>query len=86
MAGEVQAPVKLWCDTSTGAECDAIMDAFGYDAIIEEVSNPFYQLYGRHQIRFSLRCHPGPYAQMNSILLPHDYLNFYLTGDAEWRL
>ena len=39
-AGEVQAPVKLWCDTSTGAECDAIMDAFGgYDACIEETGN-----------------------------------------------
>ena len=23
-SGEVQAPVKLWCDTSTGTECDGI--------------------------------------------------------------
>ena len=28
-AGEVLAPVKLWCDTSTGLECQEIMDAFG---------------------------------------------------------
>ena len=28
-AGAVIAPVKLWCDTSTGTECDEIMDAMG---------------------------------------------------------
>src|SRR5690349_19150525 len=26
-AGNVLAPAKLWCDTSTAAECDLIMDA-----------------------------------------------------------
>ncbi|MFV3350025.1 FGGY family carbohydrate kinase, partial [Mycobacterium tuberculosis] len=26
-AGEVLAPAKLWCDTSTSAECIQIMDA-----------------------------------------------------------
>ncbi|WP_255357639.1 FGGY family carbohydrate kinase, partial [Pseudoxanthomonas sp. Root630] len=28
-AGEVLAPAKLWCDTSTTAECAQIMDAVG---------------------------------------------------------
>ena len=40
-SGEVLGPVKLWCDTSTGAECDAITEAFGgADACIAEVGNP----------------------------------------------
>ncbi|MDG2377053.1 MAG: FGGY family carbohydrate kinase, partial [Woeseiaceae bacterium] len=81
-AGEVQAPVKLWCDTSTGAECDAIMDAFGgHDACIEEVGNPILPGYTASKIRWFRDTHPGPYAQMDAILLPHDYLNFYLTGE-----
>lgn len=81
-AGEVQAPVKLWCDTSTGAECDAIMDAFGgYDACIEEVGNPILPGYTASKVRWLRDNHPGPYSQMDAILLPHDYLNFYLTGE-----
>ena len=81
-AGEVQAPVKLWCDTSTGPECDAIMDAFGgHDACIEEVGNPILPGYTASKIRWFRDAHPGPYAQMDAILLPHDYLNYYLTGE-----
>ncbi len=81
-AGEVQAPVKLWCDTSTGAECDAIMEAFGgYDACIEEVGNPILPGYTASKVRWFKDAHPGLYAQTDCILLPHDYINFYLTGE-----
>ena len=39
-SGEVQIPVKLWCDTSTGAECDRIIEAFGgCEVCIAEVGN-----------------------------------------------
>ncbi len=80
--GEVQVPVKLWCDTSTGAECDAIMDAFGgFDACIEKVGNPVLPGYTASKVRWFRDAHPGPYAQMDCILLPHDFLNFYLTGE-----
>ena len=54
-AGEVQAPVKLWCDTSTGAECDAIMDAFGgADACINEVGNAILPGYTASKVRCAL--------------------------------
>ena len=81
-AGEVQAPVKLWCDTSTGVQCDAIMDAFGgAEACITEVGNPILPGYTASKVRWFRDAHPGLYAQMDCILLPHDYLNFYLTGE-----
>ncbi|MDJ0657080.1 MAG: xylulokinase [Xanthomonadales bacterium] len=81
-AGEVQAPVKLWCDTSTGAECDIIMDAFGgSQACIEEVGNPILPGYTASKVRWFRDSRPGLYAQMDCILLPHDYINFYLTGE-----
>ena len=81
-AGEVLAPVKLWCDTSTGPECDAITDAFGgVDACIAEVGNPVLPGYTASKVRWFRDAKPGRYAQMDSILLPHDYLNFYLTGE-----
>ncbi len=40
-SGEVQAPVKLWCDTSTTEQCETIMEAFGgRDACVETIGNP----------------------------------------------
>lgn len=80
-AGEVQAPVKLWCDTSTGAECEFITEAFGGpDACISEVGNLILPGYTASKIRWFRDAHPGAYSRMDCILLPHDYLNFYLTG------
>ena len=81
-AGEVQAPVKLWCDTSTGAESDSIMADFGgKDACIDKVGNPILAGYTASKVRWFRDRHPGQYAQMDSIMLPHDYLNYYLTGE-----
>jgi xylulokinase len=81
-AGEVQAPVKLWCDTSTGPECEAIMQDFGGpDTCVEEVGNLILPGYTASKVRWFRDTHPGPYEQMDCILLPHDYLNFYLTGE-----
>ncbi len=81
-AGEVQAPVKLWCDTSTGAECRAIMEAYGgAEAVLNDVGNLILPGYTASKIRWFRDAHPNTYAQMSTILLPHDYLNFYLTGE-----
>ncbi len=80
--GEVLAPVKLWCDTSTGAECDAITEAFGGpEACIERVGNPILPGYTASKVRWFRDEHPSLYDSMRTILLPHDYLNFYLTGE-----
>jgi xylulokinase len=80
-SGEVLAPVKLWCDTSTDTECVSIMDAFGgFEACIEEVGNPILPGYTASKVRWFKDANPDAYAQMHTILLPHDYMNFYLTG------
>jgi len=81
-AGEVLAPVKLWCDTSTGTECESITDAFGgIETCIAEVGNSILPGYTASKVRWFRDTHPGPYEQMDCILLPHDYLNFFLTGE-----
>ena len=81
-SGEVQAPVKLWCDTSTGAECESIMRDFGGpEACLDEVGNLIVPGYTTSKVRWFRDKHPDLYEQMDSILLPHDYLNFYLTGE-----
>ncbi len=80
--GEVLAPAKLWCDTSSAAECVQIMDALGGEArCIELAGNPILPGYTASKVSWTRRHRPAVYRHLASILLPHDYLNFHLTGE-----
>ena len=80
--GRVTAPVKLWCDTSTHAQCDAIMDAVGgVDAIVMAAGNPILAGYTASKLPWTRTHRPDAYAAMRTIMLPHDYINFWLTGE-----
>lgn len=80
--GEVLVPAKLWCDTSTKAECDDIMDAVGgMEKCIKIAGNPIAVGYTASKIRWLKKNNPDAYSKMKTILLPHDYLNFHLTGN-----
>lgn len=86
-ANEVLVPVKLWCDTSTEAECGEIMAAFGgRDACIEQVGNPIVPGYTAAKVRWLKNAKRKLYEQMDCILLPHDYLNLYLTGERSMEM
>ena len=81
-ANEVLAPVKLWCDTSTEQECQDIMRDFGgASACIAEVGNLILPGYTASKIRWLKHAQPRVYDKLDAILLPHDYLNLYLTGE-----
>ncbi|HEY0333967.1 MAG TPA: xylulokinase [Stenotrophomonas sp.] len=79
--GNVLAPAKLWCDTSTSAECTEIMQAVGGPArCIELAGNPILAGYTASKLPWTRKHRPQVYAKLAKILLPHDYLNFFLTG------
>lgn len=79
--GEVLAPVRLWCDTSTQPECDIINARLGgRKAAIEAAGNEIKVGYTASKILAFKNQDPGAYGQMDKILLPHDYLNYFLTG------
>lgn len=81
-ADEVLAPVKLWCDTSTEKECAEIMDdGGGFSACIAQAGNPILTGYTASKIRRLKQARPDAYAKLDAILLPHDYMNLYLTGE-----
>lgn len=80
--GSVLAPVKLWCDTSTELECEQITENFGgRQRCIAEVGNPVLSGYTAPKIRWLKNHRPDEYKRLATILLPHDYINFYLTGE-----
>ena len=81
-AGRVLAPVKLWCDTSTQLECEEIMSAVGGAAkSVQLAGNPILAGYTAPKLPWTRKHRPEVYAQLASILLPHDYVNFWLTGE-----
>ncbi|MEM6911527.1 MAG: xylulokinase [Verrucomicrobiota bacterium] len=78
---EVLRPAKLWCDTSTTQECQLFAEAFGGDeGLIALAGNPILPGYTAPKILWMKRQEPEVFARIASVLLPHDYLNFKLTG------
>ena len=81
-AGNVLAPAKLWNDTSTSAECEEVMDALGgAQRCIELAGNPILAGYTASKLPWTRKHRPDVYAQLATILLPHDYVNFWFTGE-----
>jgi xylulokinase len=80
-AGEVIRPAKLWCDTSTGAECDEMVSHLGgLAATIEAVGNGVPPGFTASKILWLKKHEPQNFARLATVLLPHDYINFFLTG------
>ena len=80
-AGEVIRPAKLWCDTSTAAECQEIMDRLGgMKKTIRTLGNAVLPGFTASKILWLRKHEPKNYQRLATVLLPHDYLNFWLTG------
>ncbi|MDD5199542.1 MAG: xylulokinase [Terrimicrobiaceae bacterium] len=82
-AGEVVRPAKLWCDTTTTAQCDALTQALGgRDRVINLVGNAMLPGYTAPKILWLRENEPENWERTRTFLLPHDYLNFWLTGHS----
>ena len=80
--GDVIRPAKLWCDTSTVAECALLTKKIGgARAAIRQAGLLFLPGFTAPKILWLKRHEPQNYRRLRHVLLPHDYLNFYLTGN-----
>lgn len=80
--GEVIRPAKLWCDTSTTAQCDAFAEEFGGQKnIVRLFGNAILPGYTAPKILWLKENEPHHYERVATILLPHDFLNYWLTGE-----
>ncbi len=78
---EVVRPAKLWCDTSTTEQCDQFAAEFGgTEGLIAKAGNAMLPGYTIPKLLWLKHNEPENFAKTKSILLPHDYLNFFLTG------
>lgn len=80
--GAVIRPAKLWCDTSTVQECELLTKKLGgAKAVIRTSGLLFLPGFTAPKILWLKRNEPENYKRLRHVLLPHDYLNFHLTGN-----
>jgi xylulokinase len=70
--GEVVRPAKLWCDTSTAAEAAELGERFGAPVPVGFTAS---------KVAWVQRHEPGAWARTRTVMLPHDFINFRLTGE-----
>jgi xylulokinase len=81
-SGAVIRPVKLWCDTTTQAECAEITAKLGGGKnTISTIGNAVLPGFTAPKILWLKNHEPKNFAKLATVLLPHDYLNFWLTGE-----
>ena len=74
-------PAKLWCDTSTASQCDELTRKLGgLKAVIHLMGNSIPPGFTASKILWLKQNEPEKYAKLAAVLLPHDYINFWLTG------
>ena len=74
-------PAKLWNDTTTAQDCEALTGRMGGEAAVHAATgNVFLPGYTAPKIEWLRRVEPASYAEASRFGLPHDYLNLWLTG------
>jgi xylulokinase len=77
-------PAKLWCDTSTAAETEELNKVFGsIDQMIERTGNIMVPGYTAPKLLWLKRHEEANFRRTRTVLLPHDFINFWLTGERQ---
>lgn len=69
--GRVIRPAKLWCDTESAAEAEELSETLGF---------PLPAAFTATKALWVARREPDAWARAERLLLPHDYVNHWLTG------
>ncbi|MCM2972258.1 xylulokinase [Larsenimonas suaedae] len=81
-AGVPVYPAKLWNDTEAYRECEALIEQLGGEqGCLDRLGIIPQPGYTAPKLAWLRAHHPDAYRRIDCVLLPHDYLNFYLTGE-----
>ncbi len=81
--GNIIRPAKLWNDTSNAEECRWLIERLGgVREVVKLTGNTILPGFTAGKILWLRRHEPDKYARLAKVLLPHDYLNYWLTGRA----
>lgn len=83
-ANEPLRPAKLWSDVSAVEQCDKFNKEFGgAEGLIDKIGNPMLPGYTAPKLLWLKENEPANFQRLTSVLLPHDYLNLWLTGERQ---
>jgi xylulokinase len=73
--------VKLWCDTSTAVECEELTKMAGSEKkLITKTGLPMRPGYTAPKVQWLKNHKPKAFSKLRHVILPHNYINFLLTG------
>ena len=80
--GKALYNIKLWCDTATTEQCAYITKKAGGDKkVVKLLGNLMLPGFTAPKILWLKNNKPENFAALKYIMLPHDYLNWKLTGE-----
>lgn len=81
--GQVLRPAKLWCDTESTPQNDRLLAYLGGETgSLQRLGIVIAPGYTVSKLLWTQEHHPELFERIDKILLPHDYLNYWLTGRA----
>ena len=82
--GRVIRPAKLWCDTETAPQCRTLTERVGgEEAVVDAIGNRIAAGFTASKLAWLKAREPENYERLHTVLLPHDYLNYWLTGERK---
>jgi xylulokinase len=82
--GHIIRPAKLWCDTETVSQCEEITQKVGGpEKVIDIIGNSIAPGFTASKILWMKQNEPENYQRLATVLLPHDYINYWLTGEKK---
>lgn len=78
--GEVIRDAKLWNDTTTNAELLSLTERIGAEQLLTSTGSLPTAAFTISKVAWLAQHEPENFARLATILLPHDYLTFRLTG------
>ena len=80
--GGVLRPAKLWNDTESAADADALVEALGAGSWAAACGSVPVASFTITKLRWLRRTEPATFARVAGVRLPHDWLTSRLTGAA----
>jgi xylulokinase len=79
--GEVIRPAKLWNDTQSALDAEQLLEKLSAASWAQACGSIPVAAFTITKLAWLRRCEPDSFAKAAHVLLPHDWLNFKLTGN-----
>jgi xylulokinase len=79
--GEPLRPAILWNDQRAAAECDEMRERLGLEHLVAITGNDAFPGFTAPKLLWVRNHEPEKYARIHRVLLPKDYLRYFLTGE-----